>query len=146
MSKTVSQTEDKTVSLLLEWAAAATAADGPRLAALFTEDAEYEDVAVAHISRGHQEIMDFTKVFSTGFPDMVFTITNVVYDDDANRAAAEWTMAGTHKGDMPGMPPANGGTCNLRGMSFLELRDGKIARASDYWNMAEFLTQLGHMG
>jgi steroid delta-isomerase-like uncharacterized protein len=134
----------QTVALIEEWAAASSDHEMERVAALFTEDCEYEDVAVGHISRSRQEIIDFGAVFFTGFPDVVFKLTSApVYND--HHAAVEWRMIGTHKGDMPGMPPANGGTCDVRGMSFMELRDGKIARCSDYWNMAELLRQLGHI-
>ena len=134
----------QTVSLIKEWAAAASDHDMARVTALFTEDGVYEDVAVGHTSRSHQEMIDFGKVFFTGFPDVVFKLTSAVVHDE-HRAAVEWRMIGTHKGEMPGMPPPNGGTCDVRGMSFLELRDGKIARCSDYWNMAELMRQLGHI-
>jgi steroid delta-isomerase-like uncharacterized protein len=45
---------------------------------------------------------------------------------------------------MPGIP-ATGKQFSVRGVSILELEDGKIRRCSDYWDMAEFLKQLGVM-
>ena len=62
----------------------------------------------------------------------------------ARWAAGEWTLSGTQRGDMPGIP-ATGKQFSVRGVSILELEDGKIRRCSDYWDMAEFLKQLGVM-
>jgi steroid delta-isomerase-like uncharacterized protein len=54
----------------------------------------------------------------------------------------EWHMAGTHEGDLPGLP-ATGKGFSIRGVTFLELQEGKIKRCRDYWDMAAFLTQIG---
>jgi steroid delta-isomerase-like uncharacterized protein len=56
----------------------------------------------------------------------------------------EWTMSGTQTGEMPGMP-ATGKTFSLRGASVVELRDGKLTRCSDYWDLVTLLKQLGLM-
>ena len=56
----------------------------------------------------------------------------------------EWTMSGTHKDDLPGMP-ATGKSFSVRGATALQLDDGRISRNSDYWDMATLLTQLGLM-
>jgi steroid delta-isomerase-like uncharacterized protein len=59
-----------------------------------------------------------------------------------NRAAIEWTGQGTHQGDMPGMPATNK-RATFRGVSIMELQDGKIKRNTDYWDMATLMKQLG---
>jgi steroid delta-isomerase-like uncharacterized protein len=56
----------------------------------------------------------------------------------------EWTMAGTHQGDLPGLP-ATGRRFSLRGSAIVELRQGKIKRLTDYWDMATFMKQIGAM-
>jgi steroid delta-isomerase-like uncharacterized protein len=56
----------------------------------------------------------------------------------------EWTMSGTHQGDLPGMP-ATGRSFSVRGATVLQLADGLISRNSDYWDMATLLGQLGLM-
>jgi ketosteroid isomerase-like protein len=59
-------------------------------------------------------------------------------------AAMEWLMSGTHERDLPGMPAA-GKTFSVRGATILELRDGRITRNRDYWDLATFLKQIGLM-
>jgi len=59
-------------------------------------------------------------------------------------AAGEWTMSGTQKSDMPNLP-ATGKSFSIRGSTVMELEHGKIRRCSDYWDMAAFLKQLGHL-
>ena len=63
---------------------------------------------------------------------------------DGDRYAAEWTMSGVHTGDRPGLP-ATMKPFRISGANVGEVRDGRIARVSVYWNMAEFLVQVGIM-
>jgi steroid delta-isomerase-like uncharacterized protein len=56
----------------------------------------------------------------------------------------EWVMKGTHDGSSPQLP-ASGKPFAIHGVSVGELEDGKIKRNTDYWNMAEFLVQIGAM-
>jgi steroid delta-isomerase-like uncharacterized protein len=58
--------------------------------------------------------------------------------------AAEWVMHGTHDRSSA-MLPATGRSYAIHGASIGELHDGKIARNTDYWNMTEFLVQVGLM-
>lgn len=64
---------------------------------------------------------------------------------DGDRYAAEWTMSGVHTGDRPGLP-ATMKPFRISGAGVGEVRDGRIARVrGEYWNMAEFLIQVGIM-
>ena len=58
--------------------------------------------------------------------------------------ALEWVMQGTHD-RASAQIPATGKPFAIRGVSVGELRDGKIARNTDYWSLAEFLMQVGLM-
>ena len=53
-------------------------------------------------------------------------------------------MSGVHTGDAPGLP-ATGKPFKISGGGFGEVREGKIVRTTQYWNMAEFLIQVGVM-
>ncbi len=53
-------------------------------------------------------------------------------------------MSGVHTGDVPGLP-ATGKPFLIHGGGIGEVRDGRIARVTEYWNMAEFLIQVGLM-
>ncbi len=56
----------------------------------------------------------------------------------------EFVVTGTHLGDLPNLP-ATGRSVSVRGAAIEEVREGKISRHSDYYDMAAFLRQLGQL-
>lgn len=107
---------------------------------LCTDDCVYEDVTMGAVNRGKAEVRAFADAVFAAFPDFKMVMTSKF--GDANWAGAEWTMSGTHRGDLPGLP-ATGKGFSLRGASICEVQAGKLKRVSDYWDMAAFLKQTG---
>ena len=63
--------------------------------------------------------------------------------ESGSQYAAEWEMAGTNTGAAAGLPATNK-PYRIRGVSVGRLDgDGKIVQNRDYWNMADYLTQVG---
>ncbi len=108
----------------------------------FTEDAVYEDVTLGAVNTGKEAIRAFLTEFLAAVPDIHMEFTSTFATERGG--GAEWVMTGTQTGDMPGIP-ATGKRVSLRGASILELRDGRISRQADYWNMVSLLQQLGLM-
>ena len=134
----VSQVDQTLEDLIAAW----SSHDVEKLLLLFTEDCIYEDVTMGAVNRGKSELKLFAGAVLGAFPDFKMELKSGF--TGGNWAAAEWTMSGTHKGDLPGIP-ATGKGFSLRGSTICELRDGKIKRLSDYWNMVTFLKQIGLM-
>jgi steroid delta-isomerase-like uncharacterized protein len=67
----------------------------------------------------------------------------VMAADDGARAAAEYVVHGQYLRADEGLPPANGQTYVLPGGAFFELRDGRIARVSNYYNLQDWIAQVG---
>jgi steroid delta-isomerase-like uncharacterized protein len=132
----------QTAELLVELAEAWTAHDVDKLLSLCTDDCIYEDVTMAVVNRGKGDLRTFANGVLAAFPDFKMNVTCAVVAGDG--AAIEWTMAGTHKGDLPGMP-ATGKPFTVRGASMCEIQSGRIKRISDYWDMTTFLKQIGLM-
>jgi steroid delta-isomerase-like uncharacterized protein len=132
----------QTSGLLEALAAAWTAHDIDKVLSLCTDDCVYEDVTMAAVNRGKEELMAFGGAVLAAFPDFKMELTSGF--TAGNWAGAEWIMSGTHKGDLPGMPATNK-TFSLRGASICEMHEGKIKRNSDYWDMVTFLKQIGLM-
>jgi steroid delta-isomerase-like uncharacterized protein len=124
------------------WAAAWSLHDVEKLLSLCTDDCVYEDVTMGTVNRGKAEVRSFAKAVFAAFPD--FKIQLMSGFTAGNWAGAEWTMAGTHRGDLPGLP-ATGKGFTVRGCTICELKAGEIKRNSDYWDMATFLKQTGLM-
>jgi steroid delta-isomerase-like uncharacterized protein len=122
------------------WAAAWSSHDAEKVVALFTDDCVYEDVTFGVINHGKTELRAFAEGVFAGVPD--FTVELTTRSAAGTSASMEWVMSGTHKGDFPGMP-ATGKGFSIRGVTVLELRDGKIRRNSDYWDAATVMRQVG---
>lgn len=125
-----------------DWAAFWSSHDLEKGLALFTDDCVYEDVTFGAVNKGKAELRNFANSNFAAFPDLKIQLTTRVIA--GNRAAMEWVMTGTHKGDLPGMPATNK-SFSVRGATVLELRQGKISRDSDYWDSVTLLKQLGLM-
>lgn len=77
--------------------------------------------------------------FLTGFSNQEFTILEVV--GQGNRLVKHWNFKGTHTGDFFGMP-ASGNKLNLSGTTMVTMKDGKIAKEQDFFDMMSMVSQL----
>ena len=124
--------------------AAFNAGDMAAFLALLTDD-------VAHdASQGGREtgkdafgrfMAHMNRCYSERITDLV-----VLTGPDATRAAAEFTVHGTYIATDPGVPagtaPARGQTYTLPAGAFFTLRDGKVARISNHYNLGDWVRQV----
>jgi steroid delta-isomerase-like uncharacterized protein len=61
---------------------------------------------------------------------------------DGTHAAAEYTVVGEYISDDIGMPPARGQKYRMPGAAFFALRDGRIVRVRDHYNLQEWFSQV----
>src|SRR2546425_989795 len=85
--------------------------DIEKLLSLCTDDCIYEDVTMGAVNRGKAAVRQFADVVFAAFPDFKIELISGFITGDW--AGAEWTMSGTHKGDLPGLP-ATGKAFSLR--------------------------------
>ena len=62
---------------------------------------------------------------------------------DASRASAEFYIRGEYLKTDEGLPPATGQKYHLRVGAFFEIKDGKVARVSNYYNLSAWLRMVG---
>jgi steroid delta-isomerase-like uncharacterized protein len=67
----------------------------------------------------------------------------VMATPDGTRAAAEFTVHGSYLRAEEGLPPAHGQTYVLPAGAFFAVRDGRIARVSNFYNLPDWLRQVG---
>jgi len=60
----------------------------------------------------------------------------------SDRAAAEYVVHGEYLADDEGLPPARGQRYVLPGGAFFDVRDGKIARVTNYYNLNDWIAQV----
>jgi steroid delta-isomerase-like uncharacterized protein len=70
----------------------------------------------------------------------------VMVDADGRRGAAEYRVHGEYLATDEGLPPADGQTYVLPGGAFFDIRDGRITRVSNYYNLQDWLRQVGTSG
>ncbi|MBT2405531.1 MULTISPECIES: ester cyclase [unclassified Streptomyces] len=78
-----------------------------------------------------------------GFPDRVFTIDDLLEQDD--KVAAAFTITGTHQGVFMGAAPT-GQHIEVRGMNIFRIEDGLIKEVTAYFDPRQLLAPLGLAG
>jgi steroid delta-isomerase-like uncharacterized protein len=115
--------------------------DGNKVASFMADDVVYEDLAVGQVHEGKAAVGAFvqrTYVFSK---DVRFV--SVSEQGSGDSYAFEWEMIGTNTGEGAGLPATNK-PFHIRGVSVGVLdSSGKIKHNRDYWNMADYLMQVG---
>ncbi len=93
------------------------------------------------IRRGKELFAEFnrhmTESYRENLTDMV-----IFANESGTRAAAEFIVNGTYLKTDEGLPEANGQTYRLPAGTFFEIRDGKIARVTTYYNLADWTKQV----
>ncbi|EDP62516.1 hypothetical protein BAL199_13273 [alpha proteobacterium BAL199] len=82
----------------------------------------------AHMARCYRERLDGLVILAT---------------EDGSRAAAEFMVNGAYLATDAGLPPAKGQTYRLPAGAFFEVRDGRIARVTTYYNLPDWIAQVG---
>lgn len=136
----MTRTHTPPVAALLNWTDALNGHDADGVAASFAEDGVLTDVATGQRAEGRTAIKETAEGFIGMFTDLRIEKTATMSEGD--RYGAEWVMTGIRTGDIPGLP-ATGRSFRVLGAGMGEVRDGLIVRATEYWNMADFLTQVG---
>ncbi|MEO7324287.1 MAG: ketosteroid isomerase-related protein [Dokdonella sp.] len=67
----------------------------------------------------------------------------VMASADGAHAAAEYVVHGCYKVADEGLPPAHGQPYVLPGGAFFDIRDGRITRVTNYYNLQDWLAQVG---
>ena len=86
-----------------------------------------------------REFKDARRELLEVFPNLAITVEDVVEQND--KVVVRWSVQATHRGPGFGVPATNR-RVSFRGMTWLELRDGRIARGWDSWNLGGLILTL----
>ncbi|WCR11140.1 nuclear transport factor 2 family protein [Paracoccus stylophorae] len=111
-----------------------------RMLDLLHDDVEHH-VNEGGIRRGKAQFAQFSRHMADCYRE---TLTDMVILSDASdqRAAAEYVVNGSYLKTDAGLPEARGQTYRLPAGSFFALRDGRIARITTYYNLADWIRQV----
>ncbi len=124
-----------------DYYAAFNAGDMAAFLALVTDDVVH-DVNQGGREVGKERFAAFMERMNASYRERLEEI-RIFTDDAGDRAAAEFVVHGTYLAADEGMPPAHGQRYTLPAGAFFELRDGRVARITNYYNLQEWLAQVG---
>lgn len=133
-------TRDKAEALIRSYYDAFNAADTEGMLARVTDDIEHR-VNEGASRHGRGQFAEFCSHMGISYKERLDDFV-IFANDDGTRGAAEFTVHGTYLQTDPGLPQAHGQTYVLPAGAFFELRDGKIARLTTYYNLAEWVRQV----
>lgn len=130
-----------TTALIHRYYAAFNAGNWESFFALLTEDVVH-DLNQGARETGKAAFRAFIDRMNASYSEQIVDIAISVHAE-AQRAAAEYVVVGTYLKTDEGLPPATGQTYRLPGGAFFEVRDGLVSRVTNYYNLQDWLRQVG---
>lgn len=115
--------------------------DREAMLALLSEDVAH-DINQGGCERGREVFRAFLQRMDRCYKEQVTELA-VFANAQGTRAAAEFFILGTYLESDEGLPPANGQTYRLRVGAFFDIADGLITRVTNYYNLEDWLRQVG---
>lgn len=140
MSDAESQARIDTAKLIRSYYDAFNAGDSDAMLDHLADDVVH-DVNQGERREGLAKFREFNGLMTHHYKETLTEIA-VMVSKDGSRAAAEFIVNGTYLNTDNGLPPATGQKYNLPAGTFFEVRDGKIARVSTYYNLTAWTKQV----
>jgi steroid delta-isomerase-like uncharacterized protein len=129
-------TNDRDAAIAGKWIAAWNSHSPEKILPVFTADVFYEDVAFGEVSHGSEELRKFAASEFEGVPDLEVKLLRATVQ--GGHGTIEWVFSGTDKGVFN-----TGKRFSVRGVSVIDVRDGKISRCLDFYDSATIMRQVG---
>ena len=136
--------QDAALDLLQRYYAAFNAGDRETFFNLLTEDVIH-DINQGGSEHGTAAFRTFMERMDRCYRETIEDIV-LMADETGTRASAEFMVRGEYLATDEGLPPANGQTYLLPAGAFFTLRHGRVARVTMYYNLEEWLRQVGAAG
>lgn len=133
--------QQDTIALITNYYAAFNRGDWEGMLAHLTDDVVH-DLNQGARESGREAFRAFLARMDRSYSERLEDIVVSTAPDGA-RAAAEYVVHGTYKADDEGLPPAKGQKYVLPGGAFFDIRDGRIARVTNYYNLQDWIAQVG---
>jgi len=127
---------DRDAVIAEKWIAAWNSHSPEKMLPVFTDDVFYEDVAFGEVSHGSAELRKFAASEFEGVPDLEVKLLRA--NIQGGHGTIEWVFSGTDKGVFN-----TGKKFSVRGVSVIDVRDGKISRSVDFYDSGTIMRQVG---
>ena len=131
---------EATIRLIRDYYAAFNAGDMTAFENLLTDDVVH-DINQGHRETGKPAFRVFMQKMNGAYKERLAGIS-VLASDDGSRASAEFVVHGEYLRSDEGLPPARGQKYVLPAGAFFEVRGGKVARVTNYYNLQDWIAQV----
>jgi len=133
--------KQESIKLIQNYYAAFNAGDMDTFLNLLTDDVIHD------INQGKREIgkdafKQFMACMNHNYKEQLVDMV-IMASEDGKRAAAEFVVLGEYLQSDEGLPAANGQKYRLPAGAFFDIRDNKVARITNYYNLNDWIAQVG---
>jgi steroid delta-isomerase-like uncharacterized protein len=130
----------ESIELIQNYYAAFNAGDMDTFLNLLTDDVIHD------INQGKREIgkdafKQFMACMNHNYKEQLVDMV-IMASEDGKRAAAEFVVLGEYLQTDEGLPAANGQKYRLPAGAFFDIRDNKVARITNYYNLNDWIAQV----
>ena len=133
-------TRAEAMALIGRYYAAFNAGDAGGMLDCVAEDVEHR-VNEGGIRRGREKFAEFCSHMGVSYREELKDIV-VFANEDGTRGAAEFVVHGEYLKTDPGLPEARGQRYVLPAGGFFDIKDGKIARVTTFYNLNDWIAQV----
>jgi steroid delta-isomerase-like uncharacterized protein len=113
--------------------------DATAVLSFYHDDIIREDTGTRYQNK-KEELRKIVTSYLIAFPDINYRIEKLIEHDD--NIVVCWNASGHHKGKLMNIPPT-GKYISFKGVSVLEINNGKISKVFYIWDEAGMLRQMG---
>ncbi|TCT13707.1 steroid delta-isomerase-like uncharacterized protein [Tepidamorphus gemmatus] len=136
----MTDTRQSTINLVSRYYAAFNAGDVEGMLACLREDVVH-DVNQGGRRHGREAFRAFLEHMKRCYAEQAVDLV-VMANDEGTRAAAEFVILGAYHQTDEGLPEARGQTYRLPVGAFFEVKGGRIARVTNYYNLQDWIAQV----
>jgi steroid delta-isomerase-like uncharacterized protein len=130
----------KTINLIEQYYAAFNNADMDTFLNLLTDDVIH-DINQGKREIGKEAFKQFMACMNYNYKEQLVDMV-IMSTADGSRAAAEFVVLGKYLQSDDGLPAAKGQEYRLPAGAFFEIRDNKVARITNYYNLQDWIAQV----
>ncbi|HYE35564.1 ketosteroid isomerase-related protein [Methylocaldum sp.] len=127
-------------TLIEKYYAAFNAGQMDTFLSLLTDDVIH-DINQGQREIGREAFREFMNRMNRNYKEQLVDMV-IMTSEDGKRAAAEFVVLGEYLVTDEGLPPAKGQKYRLPAGAFFDIRDGKVARITNYYNLQDWIAQV----
>jgi steroid delta-isomerase-like uncharacterized protein len=128
------------IALVETYYGAFNSSDMNRFLALLTDDVIH-DINQGTRETGKPAFGAFMERMNGAYRERLADLS-ILANEAGTRASAEFVVHGQYLRSDEGLPPAHGQKYVLPAGAFFEIRDGKVARITNYYNLQDWIAQV----